>query len=233
MKWIVGLIVAIALLVGLWFGGRLVWATWKRYTYQRNWIAGTTALANYQLPSGTVIMDPAAGPTHHMQEWTEGNRSGKAWVLKIPTDPTLAANLQLMQMWDSSSAYPFARELMTGRGRAFVRSLIEFKKGGNGPPVITLRFDDSQLLTVGGFPSYKFRVFSYMNSLDILPDEEQPLPTILSGELDAGGMSWTLPLVIGGKKEWVRFDHSGPTWAVVTASFGKLDKMGSVWRLKY
>ena len=204
-----------------------------RYRYQQNWLAATAALTRIALPPDTILIDPASGPVTYMKPYTMANGHGTRRTLTIPTDPTRAAQLQSMGRLDSLSAYPLLSDLQTGRGKAFVSARIEVRELRNGSSVMRIVVNPETMTQRGTFPSYRYGLHGYLTSVHITQSGDRPLPTVLVGQIDPGGTSWTLPLRVDGKTEWIRFDHSGPKWAKVTTSFGQLSPSGSQWELTY
>jgi hypothetical protein len=231
-KWVVRLILIAGLVAGMGWGAKTVWQSWGRYRYQQNWIAATAALTKTPLPPDTVIIDPASGPVTYMKTFTYANGYSRWRTLAIPTDPARETQLRLMRRFDSFSAFALTSELQTGRGKAFVKARIDTSDMENASPTMQISVLD-ETIQPGQFPFYRYALRGFLTNLQIIPSEGRALPTVFIGQIDPGGSSWTLPLRVDGKAEWVRFDHSGPTWPTVTASFGQLTSSGSQWELKY
>jgi hypothetical protein len=232
VKWTVRVILIAAMLLGLGWGAHRAWQARERYRYQQNWLAATAALTQITLPPDTILIDPASGPVTYMKPFKTSNSHGTWRTLTIPTNPARETQLRLMGRFSSLSAHLLASDMQTGHGKAFVSARVDVHEIVNGPSVMWIPVND-ETMQPGTFPFYQFTISGYLTGLRILPSEGRNLPTLLVGQIDPGGSSWTLPLRVDGKPEWVRFDHSGPTWATVTASFGQLTQQGSQWELKY
>ena len=232
VRWMVRTSLLVGLVAGLAWTTRTAWQAWERYRYQQNWLAATATLTQTTLAPDTILIDPASGPVTYMKTTTFPNGRSTWRTLKIPTDSARETQLRLMRRFDSFSAYVLTSELQTGRGKAFISARIDTLSSTNDPTRMTIRVHD-ETMQPGAFPFYRYANPGYLTNLHIATSEGRTLPTVLIGQIDPGRSSWTLPLRVDGKPEWVRFDHSGTTYATVTASFGQLDKSGSSWELKY
>lgn len=202
-------------------------AAWQRYRHTREYQAGYAALATYVIPAGTVLLDPAVGIPTTQQTYSQG------WYLNIlaQNDPVVVRNLLRMGDFDSFCVFPYAGERRTPRGTAFVFSRIRTDRVGSPPSGMTLLIGE-EYMTPGRFPLYQYTQRGWFSQLDFLPSAGHHLPTILAGYPDPSGSSWTLPLIVDGRHEWVRIDHTG-TYPSVTASFGQIHPTNRPYELRY
>lgn len=199
---------------------RAAWQAWERYREQKNWMEAAATLTNTSFAPDTVVVDPASGPVTYMKPYTFRGGHGTIRTMTIPTDPLREAQLHKMRRFDSFAIFPFTSELQTGNGRAFIWARVDVQESLPTPEMtITV---EATVMQPGAFPLYRFTRTVYACGVWIIPSDGRALPTVLVGQIDPSGTSWTLPLRVDGKPEWIRFDHSGPQWAKVTTSFGQL-----------
>ena len=231
MRWAVRVVVPLLLIAAFVLAINAVSAAWGRYRRQRDYQAGFAALAHYAIPAGTVVFDPSAGPATTQQSYTAGN--GNGWYLKLtkPNDPTVEKNLRLMGRFDWFGYFPFAAERQTPRGTAFVFAKILADLPQSSRPEMTLVIQE-EYATPGHFPLYDFGIRGWLSSVNFLPSPGHTLPVVLAGRPDPTASSWTLPLTVDGRNEWIRVDHSG-TYPNVTTSFGSIHPTNRPFELRY
>ncbi|MDB5327761.1 MAG: hypothetical protein JWM57_3330 [Phycisphaerales bacterium] len=85
----------------------------------------------------------------------------------------------------------------------------------------------------GRFPWYGHRLaYRHLAYLTFEPGAGKSLPTLCAGQPDALASVWTLPVLIDGRQEQVRFDLASdpPT---ITASFGVVKSFGPHQHIVY
>jgi hypothetical protein len=224
-------ILVLAVVIALGWVVRFAWAAWGRQQAMAEYTAAYEALKNYTIPAGTVVLDPLAEPLFTMKTYVEGN-SRYSWnTLTNPNDPLIEQNLRRIRRFNSFSVYPLATERQTARGTAFVYAEIVVHSRPTTPPQMTMLISEERW-TPGAFPSYQFASRGFIAQVDFEPSPGRGLPIVLAGQVDASPSSWTLPLIIDGRKEWVRFDHSTP-YPTLTASFGQITPNRRPYQIRY
>jgi len=213
-------VLVLVVVIALGWMVRFAWGAWGRQHANVEYKAGYETLAVYNIPAGTVLLDPSAGRVMSEKKYTTATGHGWSMTLTIPNDPVVEHNLRRMRRFVSSFVYPFATERQTARGTAFVYASIDTFLTRTTPLQMTMHVWEVHR-TPGEFPSYQPKFQAFVTQVDFKPSPGRGLPTVLAGRTDTDPSSWTLPLIIDGRDEWIRMDHSKVNTSI-TSSFGQI-----------
>lgn len=209
------------------------WQSWTRYRFTVEFKTGYAALAHHQLPAGTVIVDPTVSRLIVMKSQAGAGGPLQVPTLVIPIDPFVEANLKKMHLNRSLTPVVFTGEVRSPAGTRFIRAIALEHRPSMAPSDIYVSVIEDQMKPEK-FPFYKYRFTGSGFNLHFLPFNGHSLPVILAGQPDATGQSWTMPLIVDDRHEWVRFDYSASTGVpAVTASFGTIQPGRIPFELRY